>query len=345
MSSEAAIEVGPTAGALYSEASFFRAIHGGREYYRHRGTIPVEDGRFTAGSQQRPANRGGGHYQQGMSETEFNPYSPIAYRRFGSWGQAPRSLAYGFRAVRTASSRITGELRVVQMPSRVRQRLVTVQSRVERVLFIGNSLTFANDLPRMVQEVANDVAGLRVSCESVAFPNFSLEDHWADGRAQQKLMSGHWTLVVMQQGPSAGAEGRTVLRKYGKRFAAVATARGARVAMYTVWPSRARYGDMVRVIESHALAAQDAGGSVVPVGHAWRTALQHDPALPLYDGDGFHPSRTGTYLAALVFREWLTGQASGGFTSSWPGARKLRLNAAQSAILERAAHEAVAGPQ
>jgi formylglycine-generating enzyme required for sulfatase activity len=46
--------------------------------------------------------RGGGYYEQGMKEGPFNPYSPIAYRRFGSWGQAPRSLAYGFRAVRTA---------------------------------------------------------------------------------------------------------------------------------------------------------------------------------------------------------------------------------------------------
>ena len=47
---------------------------------------------------------GGGFYQQGMRETEFNPHSPIAYRRYGSWGGAPRSLAYGFRAARTAGS-------------------------------------------------------------------------------------------------------------------------------------------------------------------------------------------------------------------------------------------------
>jgi formylglycine-generating enzyme required for sulfatase activity len=46
--------------------------------------------------------RGGGYYEQGMTDGAFNPYSPIAYRRFGAWGQAPRSLAYGFRAVRTA---------------------------------------------------------------------------------------------------------------------------------------------------------------------------------------------------------------------------------------------------
>ena len=46
--------------------------------------------------------RGGGYYQRGMKPTDFNPYSPIAYRRYGSWGGGPRSIAYGYRAARTA---------------------------------------------------------------------------------------------------------------------------------------------------------------------------------------------------------------------------------------------------
>lgn len=46
--------------------------------------------------------RGGGYYERGMTVRDFNPYSPVAYRRYGSWGGGPRSIAYGFRAVRTA---------------------------------------------------------------------------------------------------------------------------------------------------------------------------------------------------------------------------------------------------
>jgi formylglycine-generating enzyme required for sulfatase activity len=45
--------------------------------------------------------RGGGYYEQGMKEGEFNPWSPIGYRRYGAWGDAPRSIAYGFRAARS----------------------------------------------------------------------------------------------------------------------------------------------------------------------------------------------------------------------------------------------------
>jgi hypothetical protein len=50
--------------------------------------------------------RGGGYYEraveQRQSDREFNPYSPVAWRSFGAWGGGPRSVAYGFRAVRTA---------------------------------------------------------------------------------------------------------------------------------------------------------------------------------------------------------------------------------------------------
>lgn len=48
--------------------------------------------------------RGGGHYalSRVYEPGHFNPHSPIAWRRFGSWGAAPRHVAYGFRCVRTA---------------------------------------------------------------------------------------------------------------------------------------------------------------------------------------------------------------------------------------------------
>lgn len=46
--------------------------------------------------------RGGGYYQHTMKVSEFNPHSPIAYRRFGAWSGGKRSIAYSQRYVRTA---------------------------------------------------------------------------------------------------------------------------------------------------------------------------------------------------------------------------------------------------
>lgn len=44
--------------------------------------------------------RGGGFYNQGQSVHEFNPYSPVSYRRFGAWAGEYPSVAYGFRGAR-----------------------------------------------------------------------------------------------------------------------------------------------------------------------------------------------------------------------------------------------------
>lgn len=46
--------------------------------------------------------RGGGYYTPDTEYSNFNPHSPIGYRFYGSWSGGPRSIAYGFRAGRTA---------------------------------------------------------------------------------------------------------------------------------------------------------------------------------------------------------------------------------------------------
>ena len=46
--------------------------------------------------------RGGGYYQVGTVYSDFNPHSPIGYRYYGAWSGGPRSIAYGYRAGRSA---------------------------------------------------------------------------------------------------------------------------------------------------------------------------------------------------------------------------------------------------
>ncbi len=47
--------------------------------------------------------RGGGYYQKGTVYSDFNPHSPIGYRYYGAWSGGPRSIAYGYRAGRSAN--------------------------------------------------------------------------------------------------------------------------------------------------------------------------------------------------------------------------------------------------
>ena len=176
---------------------------------------------------------------------------------------------------------------------------------VMSVLFVGNSLTDANDLPLLVQALAK-ADGRSVYVESVIFGGYSLEDHWNNGAALRAIGRRKWSVVVLQQGPSSLPESREILRDYTRRFAKHIQKSAGRPALYMVWPAldRIDYFDDVR--ESYSLAASDVKGIFIPAGEAWRAAWRRDPKAPLYSSDDFHPSTTGTYTAALSIFGMLT---------------------------------------
>ncbi len=177
-----------------------------------------------------------------------------------------------------------------------------------RILFIGNSLTYANELPALVQALGRG-AGKDVTCAAIARPDVSLDDHWNQGEALKAIRQGGWSFVVLQQGPSALPESQVMLRASVKRFDAEIRKAGARTAMYMVWPARSRAQDFDGVSRSYAAAAGDVGGILLPAGDAWRAAWKRDASLALYSSDGFHPSPAGTYLAALVILQRLLAVA------------------------------------
>ena len=177
-----------------------------------------------------------------------------------------------------------------------------------------------------------------VDATAVTTNNFSLEDHWVQGPARATVAKGGWSVIVLQQGPSALPDSRVLLRDYAKRFAADASHVGARTALYMVWPSKARDRDFDAVSKSYTLAAQDVGGTLLPAGDAWREAWRRDPSLALYADDAFHPSELGSYLAALTIWRGLSTQSAIGL----PGPRGVP--AATLKLLQEVADQTIVTP-
>src|SRR2546423_78627 len=71
------------------------------------------------------------------------------------------------------------------------------------VLFIGNSLTYVNNLPAILEAIADSAGEPLLETRMVAKPDYSLEDHWKDGDARAAIAKGGWGVVVLQQGPSS----------------------------------------------------------------------------------------------------------------------------------------------
>ncbi len=206
------------------------------------------------------------------------------------------------------------------------------------VLFIGSSLTYTNDLPGMVSHLllaASDHD--RVVVESIAEPNFGLEDHWNDEGTRDRIRRGSWDVVIFQQGPSA-TEGRPSLLDYTARFAPLVREGGGVPGLYMVWPDEARTFDFAGVRESYLAAATGVDGYFFPSGVAWQEAWKADASLSLYGPDGFHPSISGTYLAAVVIYEQLSGRNA--ILLGAAPATRYGIPENEAALLHAAAHEA-----
>lgn len=188
-----------------------------------------------------------------------------------------------------------------------------------RVLFVGNSLTYVNDLPGMVARISATL-GTPVETHSVVHPDYGLEDHWNDGVVQRMLADQRWDIVVLQQGPSSLPESGTNLVEFAGRFARLIRARGACPAVYMVWAEAAYPRSFDAVRDHHRQAADSAHAQFLPAGEAWRAAWRRDPAFAFYSPDGLHPTPLGTYVAALTITAALTGRSPLGDTTSVAGA-------------------------
>jgi hypothetical protein len=167
-----------------------------------------------------------------------------------------------------------------------------------RVLFVGNSLTYTNDLPAMVQTIA-EAAGHTLARAVVAAPNYSLEEHWNGGGGDVVTALGA-DVVVLQQGPSSLPANQEHLRSWTEVFAPAIRAAGGRPALYMVWPERSRQESFDQVRDAYASAAAAVDGLFIPAGEAWRRVWDADPSIALYGPDGFHPSELGSQVAALT---------------------------------------------
>lgn len=213
------------------------------------------------------------------------------------------------------------------------------------VLFVGNSLTYTNNLPGVVTTVAQ-AAGLDVAVPVVAAPNFALEDHWARGIALS-IRQFSPDVVVMQQGPSSLPENQAHLAAWTDTLSRVVREVGAEPALLMVWPSLDRFFAFDEVRNAYRNAALGVDGTFVPAGEAFRVLHQRqEPGLPPYGADGFHPSAVGTVLTAMVVVGTLFDAPMTGLPPVMPAGRRngvsVSLGAEAAGVLQALADSTVA---
>ncbi|MFY0571942.1 SGNH/GDSL hydrolase family protein [Archangium lansingense] len=203
-------------------------------------------------------------------------------------------------------------------------------SRSVRVLFIGNSYTYYNDLPAMLEGFVRALApGTRLETGSVLMGGATLESHWKGAEARALIRSGAWNYVVLQEQSLLGnlsINGVAHMNApeerffpYGRLFAQDVAAAGAQPVFYMTWSRKADMPAQEVLTYAYARLSREERGVLSPVGVAWQRVRRERPELELYVEDGHHPGPAGTYLAACVLYASLFHQPCLGAPSTLTG--------------------------
>jgi hypothetical protein len=192
-----------------------------------------------------------------------------------------------------------------------------------RVLFIGNSYTYYNDLPSVIADLTRDARETRpIVAEQLTVGGATLESHVERGEAVRRIRAGSsrgaWDVVVLQEQSTRPLEDTAKMYRAVRALAAEARRVGARPALYVTWARLARPHAQDTLSRAYRRIAAELGALVVPVGDAWAMIRGTDEAIgrSLFIGDGSHPSPSGTYLAASTFYATLYGKSPVGLSST-----------------------------
>lgn len=169
-----------------------------------------------------------------------------------------------------------------------------------RVLFIGNSLTYWNEMPWMTRQVATSLGAKPPLVTAFnGGSGASLRQHWERGRALRAIRERPWDYVVLQAQSTEILRRPDATEKYARLFDEEIRKSGARTVVFLSWIPRDSGSPQSKLTEGYQKLARSIGAIVAPVGVAWERLLRD--GYELFDGSGVHPNLNGSYLAACVF--------------------------------------------
>lgn len=185
-----------------------------------------------------------------------------------------------------------------------------------RVLFVGNSYTHYNNMPKIFKDLANS-KNINVDVHMSAKSSHTFQMHSERPDLYQDIQREKWDYVVLQ---GFSRELSTDIRKidsmvvpYVKRIADSIYHQNpcATILLYETWGYEQGFPEdsvnmSYQVMSDHIhqgylYLSKLFDFPIVPVGKVWETVKENNVSIPLYQEDLQHPSKFGSYLAACSF--------------------------------------------
>lgn len=196
----------------------------------------------------------------------------------------------------------------------------TANARTRKVLFIGNSYIYSNNIPELLKQLALSKGDTLVYDQNIP-GGYTFEQHSVDATTLNKIKSQQWDIVILQEQSQRPAFNPSQVASdtypYARKLDSLVRANNpcTETMFYMTWgrkngdasncpfyPPICTYeGMQQRLRESYMQMTDDNNAVVTPVGVAWKVVRDSLPAIDLYISDESHPSQHGSYLVACVF--------------------------------------------
>ncbi len=179
-----------------------------------------------------------------------------------------------------------------------------------KVLFIGNSHTYFNDMPELFARFAEISVGEKPEVTMLAYSGRDLEWHRREYFSVRfNLMYGGYDFCVIQQAAHPyPPEEKTM--EYGRQIIGLCQKCGVTPVIFMTWAEERFPENQQKMIDTCAKLAHETNALIAPVGAVWQKVQRECPDIRLYFRDGEHAGPYGDFLIAAVLCLTLTGSIS-----------------------------------
>ncbi len=177
-----------------------------------------------------------------------------------------------------------------------------------RVLFVGNSHTYMNDMPELFRLIYEKTAGARAAVTMLAYSGRHLRWHADEFFSLRfELLYGGYDYCVIQQAAHPFPPEEETLAD-GERVLALCRAGGVTPVFFMTWAEKRAPEHQEKMIAVYEKLHAMAPSLLAPVGKVWQAVRESHPEIELYYADGEHASPQGDLLAASVLCAAITGR-------------------------------------
>lgn len=179
-----------------------------------------------------------------------------------------------------------------------------------KVLFLGNSHTFFNDMPELFARFAEKTTGEKPEVVMLAYSGRDLDWHRREYFSLRfNLMYGGFDYCVIQQAAHPYPPVEQTLET-GADIIGLCHRCGVKPVVYMTWAEKRFPENQQKMIDTCEKLAGEHGALLAPIGRVWQSVQQARADIELYHTDGEHAGPYGDFLIAAVLCRLLTGEIS-----------------------------------